>query len=300
MKRRPILWGFIISLIVLALVYLVVKGANQATRKAPSSSAIFRGEAIGVLEIEGLIVTAKKWLESIKEFEENSEVKAIVLRIDSPGGSVGTAQEVYREINRLKLSKPVVASIENIGASAAYYIASASNKIVLNPGTLTGSIGVIYISFDMSRLYRWMKIEPEVIKSGKFKDTGSTFRSMTPEERNLLLNTIAQIHQQFVEDVAKARNLAVEKVNEIADGRLLTGEQAVQLGLADEFGNFNDAIDKAAQLAGIKGKPRIIYPKRKFEWRLLFESLSDAVVNKMFEIGSTPMYRYALDGRGSK
>lgn len=300
MKRRPILWGFIISLIVLALVYLVVKGANQANRKAPSSSAIFRGEAIGVLEIEGLIVTAKKWLESIKEFEENSEVKAIVLRIDSPGGSVGTAQEVYREINRLKLSKPVVASIENIGASAAYYIASASNKIVLNPGTLTGSIGVIYISFDMSRLYRWMKIEPEVIKSGKFKDTGSTFRSMTPEERNLLLNTIAQIHQQFVEDVAKARNLAVEKVNEIADGRLLTGEQAVQLGLADEFGNFNDAIDKAAQLAGIKGKPRIIYPKRKFEWRLLFESLSDAVVNKMFEIGSTPMYRYALDGRGSK
>lgn len=290
------MWGFIIALIVLALVYLVVKGANQTARMTRTSSAIFRGDAVGVLEIEGPIITAKSWLESLRELEENSDVKAIVLRINSPGGSVGTAQEVYREINRLKVQKPVVASIENLGASAAYYIASASNKIVLNPGTLAGSIGVIYISFDMSRLYRWMKIEPEVIKSGKFKDTGSTFRAMTYEEKKFLSDTIAQLHRQFVEDVAKGRGLEVEKVGSIADGRPLTGEQAVQLGLADEFGNFNDAVNAAAQLAGIKGKPRVIYPKRKFEWRLLFESFSDVVVNKMFEIGSAPMYRYGFGG----
>ena len=296
MKRRPILWGFIISLVVLALVYLVVKGASRPSRMTYKSSAIFGGEAVGVVEIDGAIFTAKQWLEDLKEFEDSSEVKAIVLRINSPGGSVGTAQEIYREVNRLKTKKPVVASIENIGASAAYYIACASNKIVVNPGSLAGSIGVIYINFNLRDLYRWAKVQPEVIKSGKFKDLGSTFRDLTYEEKKLLEDMLAQLHQQFVNDVARGRNLDVAKVNSIADGRALTGEQAVKLGLADEFGNFNDAIKIAAQLGGIKGEPQVIYPKHKLKWEMFFESFSNVVVNKMFELGSVPKYVFGVDG----
>ena len=299
MKRRPILSGFVIALIVLAFVYLLVKAANRPVQVHYSGVGIFSGKAIGVLEIEGAMYSSNKWLENLREFEDNSEVKAIVIRINSPGGAVGTAQELYREINRIKESKPVVASIENIGASAGYYIASAANKIVLNPGTFTGSIGVIYINFNMGDLYRWMKVEPQVLKSGKFKDTGSPFRPMTEEEKRLLSDLLAQVHRQFIEDVAKGRGLSVEDVEKIADGRVLTGEQAVELGLADEFGNFNDAVNLAAKLAGIEGKPRLIYPKRRFEWQMLFEALSNVIVGKIMERSSAPMYGPVFGGGGS-
>ncbi|HDH97321.1 MAG TPA: S49 family peptidase [Proteobacteria bacterium] len=186
--------------------------------------------------------------------------------------------------------------MENIGTSAAYYIASAANRIVLNPGTFTGSIGVIYVNFNMADLYRWMKVEPEVLKSGRFKDTGSTFRPMTEDERKLLKGLLEQVHRQFIEDVSKGRGLEVEEVRKIADGRVITGEQAIELGLADGFGNLNDAVKLAAELAGIEGEPRVIYPKRKFEWHMLFEAFSDAVVDRLLKTGSIPLYRYGIGG----
>jgi len=296
MKRRPILTGFIVALVALTLVYLVVKAASRPVHISSSKSVgIFAGKAVGVVQIEGPIYSGKQWLEDLKRFEDSSEVKAVVLRINSGGGAVGTAQELYREINRLKESKPVVASIENIGASAAYYIASAADKIVLSPGTFTGSIGVIYINLNMGDLYEWMRIDPEVLKAGKFKDIGSTFRSMTDDERRLLQGLLDQVHRQFIEDVSKGRGLEFEEVKKVADGRVITGEQAIELGFADEIGNFNDAVNIAAELAGMEGEPRLIYPKRKFEWQMFFESFSDAIINKMLETGSVPLYRYNID-----
>jgi protease-4 len=218
---------------------------------------------IAVIEIRGLIDDAQETQKALKKYREDDNVKAILVRIESPGGGIGPSQEIVRELRRTSKEKPVVASLGGIAASGGYYIASAANRIIANPGTITGSIGVILSFPNLKELFDKVGYYTNVIKSGPFKDVGNPGREMTPEERALLQETIDEAYGQFVKDVALGRNLPEEKVRQIADGRIILGETAQKLGLVDALGNFQDAVDAAASLGKIEGKPEVIYHKKK-------------------------------------
>ena len=224
------------------------------------------GERIGLIRVEGIILDSKNIVDELKRYSKNPSVKAILLRIDSPGGAVVPAQEIYEEIQKLKreTEKKVVASMGSIAASGGYYIASASDKIVANPGTLTGSIGVIMEMANVEGLLKKIGVQSVVIKSGKRKDVGSPFRTMSLEEQKLLQSVLDDVHSQFIEAVAKGRGMTEEEVRPLADGRIFTGRQAKGLGLVDELGTLQDAIELASRLVGIEGEPDILEEKKKF------------------------------------
>ena len=201
----------------------------------------------------------------LRKIGEIETIKAVVLRINSPGGSIGAVQEIYEEVNRLKeKGKKVVVSMGDVGASGAYYIACAADKIVANAGTVTGSIGVLMSLGNMEELFRKIGIKVEVIKRGKHKDIGSLSREMTPEERKLLQGLIDDAYDQFLQAVIEGRNLKKGEAEKIAQGQVFTGRQAKNLGLIDEIGNFQDAVRLAGKLAGIPGEPRVIELPRPF------------------------------------
>ena len=218
---------------------------------------------IGVIEVRGVIDNVQESVKALKEFRQDVNVKAILVRIESPGGGIGPSQELYREIRRTIEEKPVVASMGGIAASGGYYIAAAANRIVANPGTITGSIGVISYFPNLRELFEKIGFSAVIIKSGRYKDTGNPGREMTQEEKALLQTTMDQAHSQFIRDVATGRNLPEEKVREIADGRILMGEAAQQLGLVDELGNFEDGVKASAKLGKIEGEPDLLYAKKK-------------------------------------
>ncbi|MFC1863788.1 signal peptide peptidase SppA, partial [Thermodesulfobacteriota bacterium] len=223
----------------------------------------------GVIPIIGPIEDSSPVLSQIVEFRQDKRIRAIILRIDSPGGGVGASQEIYREIRKTIQTKKVITSMGGMAASGGYYIASAGTKIVANPGTVTGSIGVIMQFYQVQELAKKIGIQMEVIKSGEFKDVGSPFREVNEKDRELINDFILEIQEQFISAVARGRNLPVEKVKEIADGRILTGAKAKDLGLVDTLGNFEDAVDLAKEVAGIKGDVDLVYPKRSSEFNLL-------------------------------
>lgn len=227
---------------------------------------------IGVIRIVGPIAAtpsifgganAEEIVSLLKEAREDPSIEAVLIRIDSPGGQAAASQEIYREITRLRQAgKPVVASIGDTALSGGYYVASAADKIVAEPGALTGSIGAIWTVTQLEEFFKKLGIEFVVIKGGGLKDIASPFREITPEEKELLQSMIDEVHEQFIKDVAEGRNLEITKVRKIADGRILTGKQAKEHGLIDEFGNLNDAIDLAAKLAGIK-RPEVVELQRR-------------------------------------
>ena len=218
---------------------------------------------IGVVEIRGVIDNVQDSLKAFVEFRKDPNVKSILVRIESPGGGIGASQELYREIRRTIEEKPVVASLGGIAASGGYYLASAANRIVANPGTITGSIGVISYFPNLRELLDKLGITATIIKSGRFKDTGNPDREMTQEEKDLLQETMDLAHRQIIRDVARGRKLAEEDVLKIADGRIVLGETAQQLGLVDELGNFEDAVRASAVLGKIEAEPELIYAKKK-------------------------------------
>lgn len=248
---------------------------------------------IGVLEVRGVIDNVQESLKALKEFRQDANVKAILVRIDSPGGGVGASQELYREIRRTMEEKPVVASMGGIAASGGYYIASAASRVVANPGTITGSIGVISYFPNLRELFDKIGFSAVIIKSGRYKDTGNPGREMTEEEKALLQTTMDQAHTQFIRDVAQGRNLPEAKVREIADGRIIMGESAQQLGLVDELGNFEDAVNASARLGKIEGEPDLIYAKKKK--RSLLDFLLGSEVSEQLDglvNGSLNILRY--------
>lgn len=261
-KRHPILFMFL-SLFGVAIFIFIV--AYIATVGFGSRSWI-PGEKIAVVRIEGVILDSNEIIEELKEYSSNDSVKAILLRIDSPGGAVAPSQEIYQEVKKIRDEgkKKVVTSMGAVTASGGYYIASASNKIVANPGSVTGSIGVILELANVSGLMKKVGVESVVVKSGKFKDIGSMFREMTKEERELIQGVIDDTHDQFIEAVAEGRGMEKDKVIPIADGRVFTGRQAQKLGLVDEIGNMQEAIKITAKMAGIKGKPILLEKKKRF------------------------------------
>ncbi len=236
-------------------------------------------DKIVVISIQGVLAGSGDTIEQFKRYQDNEEVKALVLRIDSPGGTVVAAQEIYSEIRKLRANKVVLASMGNVAASGGYYVACAAQEIVANPGTITGSIGVISEHPNIEHLMKKVGLKSEVLKGGRFKDLGNPTREMTEEERGLLQELVDDIHRQFIRDVALGRGMTVEEIAPLADGRIFTGEQAKEKGLVDRLGNLEDALDRAAELAGIEGKPEILYPekKRKKIWEYLIQGLAEAM-----------------------
>jgi protease IV len=251
---------FFLSLIVLFLVVFITFLVWLMT---PDLQLLASPNRIGVIEIRGLIDNVQDSLKAFREFRKDANVKCILLRIESPGGGIGASQELYREVRRTIEIKPVVASLGGIAASGGYYIASAANRIVSNPGTITGSIGVISYFPNLRELFEKIGFTAVIIKSGRFKDIGNPDREMTQEERELLQSTMDEAHRQFIRDVARGRNLPEEKVREVADGRIIMGERAQQLGLVDELGNFEDAVKASAILGKIEEEPELLYAKKK-------------------------------------
>ena len=219
---------------------------------------------MAVVNVEGVILDSSAYLESLRLIRRNDSVKAVVVRINSPGGSVAASQEIYEEVGKLAERLPVVASMGNVAASGGYYVACAADTIYANPGTVTGSIGVIAQFANYEQLLEWARIDVEVIKSGKMKDVGSPLRKMPEEERAYLQGLMDEVHEQFKGAVAESRKIDRAKVESFSDGRIVTGAAARKLGLVDETGNLETAVAEARRLAGLEDdSPVVEYPKRK-------------------------------------
>lgn len=227
----------------------------------------FASEKVAVLPIEGEIVDARDTLDALRKYARNDNVKAIVVRINSPGGAIAPSQEIYSAIRRVHADsgKPIIASLDSVAASGGMYIAAACDEIVANPGSITGSIGVILQWFDVKDLLQWAKLKPETITSGAMKDAGSPYRELTPAERQYFQGIVTQLHSQFVRDVAIGRKgrMTQDEVARIADGRIFTGEQALAIKLVDRIGSLDDAVRRAGKLAGISGEPAMLWPRRR-------------------------------------
>jgi protease-4 len=229
---------------------------------------------IALVRVEGVILDAQTTVGDLKRFSENPLVKAIVLRIDSPGGGVVPSQEIHDAVKRVKnrSNKAIIASMGTVAASGGYYIAAATDRIIANPGTLTGSIGVIMEMANVEGLLKKIGVEGVVIKSGRYKDVGSPLRKMNEEERKLMQSVMDDVHQQFIQAVAEGRSLELSEVQPLADGRIFTGRQAKEARLVDELGDLDDAIRLAADIVGIEGEPKVLEPRRRFSIRELLES----------------------------
>ncbi len=271
MKGKRVLVGLavIVGLLVFFFAVFLLIG-----RMMGESGRFAFGDKVAIIEIKGVIAQSSDVIEELLQYREDDGVKAIVLRIDSPGGGVGPSQEIYEEILKVRKEKKVVTSMGSVSASGGYYIACASDVIVANPGTITGSIGVLMQFSSFEELFKKIGIKGVTLKAGTYKDAGSPFREMTPEEKRLMQLVLDNVHNQFIQAVAKGRNLDPAKVTEVADGRIFTGEQAKEYGLVDKMGNLQDAIEEAARLGNITGKPNVIYPRRK-------RSLLDLLLREM-------------------
>ncbi len=260
MKRNKI----VLIIVLVAIVYLLLLSL-LITRLQKGKISIIKTKAIGVIEVEGMILDAKPIVRQLKTYAKNPFIKAIVLRVNSPGGGVSASQEIYNEIIKTKAKgKKIVVSMGTVAASGGYYISCPADIIVANPGTLTGSIGVIMQYPMVEELFKKLGIKMEVIKSRQHKDIGSPFRQMTEKEKQLLSEVVTDIYQQFVDVVKENRQLSKEKVLKIADGRILSGQQAQKLGLVDSLGSYEDAIRISSNLVGIVGEPHIIKERPKF------------------------------------
>ena len=276
-QKHPILLGLFI---LTGIFFLFLGGVSlliSSLISHDSQTDIFSSkEGVGIVELKGLIVSSEQTLKHLTEFRHDPNVKSVVLRIDSPGGSVGASQEIYKEVMRTNEVKPVIASMGSMGASGGYYAALGAENIIANPGTMTGSIGVIVKFPNLEGLFEKIGYRSEVIKSGPLKDVGASNRPMSEEERKLMQDLIDNVYGQFVRDIAAARDMEEDIIRELADGRIYTGEQALEVGLIDSLGNFTDAITIAADMGGLDVEdPRLIYPKvdRKFS---LFNLLTNA------------------------
>jgi protease-4 len=259
-RRHPYLFFF---LIFSSIVAVVVIGMSVLLVFSSKRTQFEFGEKVGIIELNGMIIDSKDVIQDLKRFREDDSIKAIVIRVDSPGGGVGPSQEIFREIRKTIPFKKVVTSMGAVAASGGYYIAAGTDGIVANPGTITGSIGVIIGFTNFQELLEKIGLVPVVFKSGEYKDTGSPVRKMTEAEKKILQNFVNTIHRQFVRAVVEGRKMDRHKVESLADGRIFSGEEAQTFGLVDRLGNLEDAIEWAGQMVGIKGKISTVYARKK-------------------------------------
>ena len=281
-KRVFIILGIIVVLFFLMLIFRSISDGTPI------------GQKVAVVDITGIITQSDATIKLIHGYRDDSSIKAIVIRIDSPGGSVAPVQEIYSELQ--KIDKPIVASMGGTAASGGYYVACAADTIMANPGTLTGSIGVIMQFTQLQGLYDKIGLDHQVIKSGEFKDTGSPFRGLTEKEQAVLQATVDDVYNQFVDTILEARNSLLNRseIVELADGRIFSGQQALDSKLLDQLGNLPDAIELAAELANIDGKPKVVRKEKKTS---LLEQLlgiqQPPALNEMFSLPGVT-FRYEL------
>ena len=286
-----------ILIAVLAFFFVVFLMCAGALMTLVSEDSTLEGDGIGVVEVTGTIASADEIVKTISKFSADKSVKAMLIRINSPGGSVSASQEIVEAIRTIK--KPVVISMGDMAASGGYYVACAGPEIYANPGTLTGSIGVISQVMEMKDLMEFFKVKVHTIKTGELKDAGSPYREFNDTDRTYFASLGSEIMDQFVTHVSDARKLPKEKVLEVADGRVWTGREAHKLGLVDKLGGMQAAIDALREKAGITGTHTLVYPKKKTDdllYDLLSESASDISENlrtKAQEIANQPeMFEY--------
>jgi protease-4 len=258
------------------------------------SEKVSLGEKVALVNVTGVIIDSSGVVEELKKHAKDNSIKAIVIRIDSPGGAVAPSQEIYNEVLKVKEKKKVVVSMGSVAASGGYYIAAAADKIVANAGTLTGSIGVIMEIPNFEGLMKKIGIETQVIKSGKHKDIASVFKSLKPEEREILQSVLDDVHDQFIRAVSDGRGMDFEDARKISDGRIFTGRMAKEIGLVDEIGSLEDAIALAGQLAGIKGEPEVVRKEEKFSLiEMLRNQIPDRLMGEAFS-GISIKYLFTL------
>jgi protease-4 len=279
-RSRTLLWVligggafFLFVLAVFTLVYLAMHaGGEQASLHS-------FGDKIGVVDLEGVILDPSTVVGQLKKFGEDDSIKAIIIHVNSPGGGVAASEEIYREVKRLRdeKKKRIVAAIETVGASGAYYVSSASNKIFADKGSIVGSIGVIAQYVNYGELLRWAKLKDITLKAGEFKDTGSPTREMTPAEQAYLQSLIDNMHTQFIQAVADGRHAKPQDIRAIANGKVWTGEQALEMKMIDQVGDFQTAVEDTAKSVGIRGEPTLVRPDkdRKSALDLLFGDASE-------------------------
>lgn len=283
-RSRVFLWVllgggafFLFLVAVFALVYFSVRSQQK-------SSFTGFGDKIAVVDLEGVILTPKDMVEQLKKFADDGSIKAIIIHVNSPGGGAAASEEIYREVKRIRdeKKKRIVADIETVGASGAYYVSSATNKIFANNASIVGSIGVIAQWVNYEELMKWARLKDITLKAGEFKDAGSPMRDMTPEERTYLQGLIDDMHGQFIHAVAEGRHMKEEDIRNIANGKVWTGEQALPLKLVDQIGDFQTAVDDTAKSVGIKGEPTLVRPEkeRKSVLDLLFGDISEYLPSK--------------------
>jgi len=276
MRKHPVILGICLLLLIgvvffsLVFVLSLLKGGG---------GTLGLQSKVGVVLIEGVIADSREIIEQIDEVTDDDSVRAVVLRINSPGGGVAASQEIYRAVRKLQTKKKVIVSMGSVAASGGYLIAAAADRIVANPGTVTGSISAVMHFADIQELMKKVGVRSSVIKSGKFKDIGSPVRDMTAEEKQLIQGIVDDIYDQFVRTIAEDRKIPLEQVQSLADGRIFSGRQALQLKLVDELGSLEDAVLLAGRLAGIEGKPAVVYAEKKKTnlWKYLLESTASIV-----------------------
>ena len=257
---RQLLTGLLLAA---GVAVFLITGATTARASWDPMEIFGFGEKVAVVELTGLISKSTPILEDLKTFREDRNIRAIVLRVNSPGGVVGPAQEIMMEVAKTKKVKKVVASFGSMAASGGYYAACSADLIMADPGTATGSIGVILQLTNLEQLTKKVGVDFYSLKAGALKDAGSPFKPLSPEGRQVLQGLLDNIHEQFIRDVAQYRRLPLEKVRALADGRVFTGEEAKKIGLVDALGNFNDAVERAGRLGGIKGRIQTVYPEKR-------------------------------------
>lgn len=297
-RRHPFLFFLCVicacfTLGLLAVSGIAVLGALAVNSEISSAIASSRGN-IGVVEVTGPILSSKKIIKNLKRFKDDDAIKAIILRVDSPGGGIGPSQEIYRELMKTRETKIVIASMGSVAASGGYYIACATQGIVANSGTITGSIGVIMEYANIEQIAKKIGIFPVVIKSGEYKDMGSPMRELKDSEKQLFQNLVDELHAQFVSDAADARNMEIDVMAKLADGRVYTGQTAMKIKLIDRIGNMDDAVQWAGQMAGIEGELTPVYPKE--DKITLFKKLAETLLQDI-TLGSrlSEQFRYVFN-----
>lgn len=272
---------FVFFVILIVFAYFTMNAFNETSLVQKKSN----NAKIGVITVDGVIMDSKDTIELLQAAEEDKQLQAIILRIDSPGGAVGPTQEIYEEIQRIDAKKPIYASFGAIAASGGYYLGAATRKIWASPGTLTGSIGVIMEFMDLSKLYEFAKVSPQTVKAGRYKDAGNPSRSLTPEEQDMMNNLIAGVHKQFINDIMKRRSTKIKgDINELAQGQIFSGESAMASGLVDAMGSLWTAGRSIHTELKIKEEfgLKFIEKKKKMGFLDLMGSLEEAVTKLDF------------------
>jgi protease-4 len=280
MKVSKVLLYSLLFILVLVTISLISTAVNWGAR-----------EKVALVRVEGPIIEAKSVVDEIKGYVKDSSVRAIVLRVDSPGGGVVPSQEIYEQVKKAKMAKKVVVSMGSVAASGGYYISAPADYIIANQGSITGSIGVIMVVPNLKGLLDKVGIKTEVVKSGKNKDLASVFRGIGQEERQIIQGVMDDVHEQFIEAVSDGRKISIEKTRAIADGRIFSGRQAINVGLVDEVGDLEYAIKSAAKLAGIEGEPEVVSKAEKGALsRLLEGKMPEEISRALPDISLKYMY----------